>query len=129
LPQPQMPSRQQKTPPFEADSAELSARLALRRDDPARAREQAAQAASLRQATVDYRGLARALAIEGVAVERAGDKIAAADLFLRAGRSAAAESDTSRARGWLRRAMSLAPGRPVGRDAADLLRSIDKSDH
>jgi hypothetical protein len=118
-----------KTPPFEADSAELSARLALRRGDPARAREQAAHAAGLRQATLDYRGLARALAIEGVAVERAGDKIAAADLFLRAGRSAAAQGDKTSARDWLRRAMSLAPGRLVGRDAADLLRGIDKSDH
>ena len=117
------------TPPFEADSAELSARLALRRGDPARAREQAAHAAGLRQATLDYRGLARALAIEGVAVERAGDKIAAADLFLRAGRSAAAQGDKTSARDWLRRAMSLAPGRPVGRDAADLLRGIDKSDY
>jgi len=117
------------TPPFEADSAELSARLALRRGDPARAREQAAHAAGLRQATLDYRGLARALAIEGVAVERAGDKIAAADLFLRAGRSAAAQGDKTSARDWLRRAMSLAPGRLVGRDAADLLRGIDKSDH
>jgi hypothetical protein len=118
-----------KTPPFEADSAELSARLALRRGDPARAREQAAHAAGLRQATLDYRGLARALAIEGVAVERAGDKIAAADLFLRAGRSAAAQGDKTSARDWLRRAISLAPGRLVGRDAADLLRGIDKSDH
>ena len=118
-----------KTPPFEADSAELSARLALRRGDPARAREQAAHAAGLRQATLDYRGLARALAIEGVAVERAGDKIAAADLFLRAGRSAAAQGDKTSARDWLRRATSLAPGRPVGRDGADLLRDIDKSDY
>jgi len=118
-----------KTPPFEADSAELSARLALRRGDPARARERAAHAAGLRQATLDYRGLARALAIEGVAVERAGDKIAAADLFLRAGRSAAAQGDKTSARDWLRRAMSLAPGRLVGRDAADLLRGIDRSDH
>jgi len=117
------------TPPFEADSAELSARLALRRGDPTRAREQAAHAAGLRQATLDYRGLVRALAIEGVAVERAGDKIAAADLFLRAGRSAAAQGDKTSARDWLRRAMSLAPGRLVGRDAADLLRGIDKSDH
>ena len=91
--------------------------------------EQAAHAAGLRQATLDYRGLARALAIEGVAVERAGDKIAAADLFLRAGRSAAAQGDKTSARDWLRRAMSLAPGRLVGRDAADLLRGIDKSDH
>ena len=118
-----------QTPPFEADSAELAARLALRRGDPVRAREQAAHAAGLRQATLDYRGLARALAIEGVAVERAGDKIAAADLFLRAGRSAAAQGDKTSARDWLRRAMSLAPGRLVGRDAADLLRGADKSDH
>jgi hypothetical protein len=118
-----------KTPPFEADSAELAARLALRRGDPARAREQAAHAAGLRQATLDYRGLVRALAIEGVAVERAGDKITAADLFLRAGRSAAAQGDKTSARAWLSRAMSLAPGQPVDRDAADLLRGIDKSDH
>jgi hypothetical protein len=117
------------TPPFEADSAELAARLALRRGDPGRAREQAARAAELRQATLDYRGLARALAIEGAAVERAGDKTAAADLFLRAGRSAASQGDKTSARDWLRRAMSLASGRPVGRDAADLLRGIGKGDH
>jgi hypothetical protein len=118
-----------KAPPFEADSAELSARLALRRGDPARAREQAMHAAGLRQATLDYHGLARALAIEGVAIERAGDKIAAADLFLRAGRSAAAQGEKTSARDWLSQAMSLAPGRPAGRDATDLLRGIDKSDH
>jgi hypothetical protein len=117
-----------KTPPFEADSAELSARLALRRGDPARAREQAARAAELRQRTLDYRGLARALAIEGVAVEHAGDKIAAADLFLRAGRSAAAQDDKKSASAWLHRAASLAPSQPVGRDAADLLRGINKDD-
>jgi hypothetical protein len=115
-----------KTPPFEADLAELSARLALRRRDPARAREQAARAAELRQATLDYRGLARALAIEGAAAERTGDKIAAADLFLRAGRSAAAQGDKVSARLWLRRVTSLAPGQPVSHDASDLLRGIDK---
>src|SRR5438874_5018934 len=42
-----------KAPPFEADAAELSARLALRRGNPARAREQAADAAGLRQATLE----------------------------------------------------------------------------
>jgi hypothetical protein len=47
-----------KTPPLEADFAELAARLALRRGDPARARQQAARAAELREATLDYRGLA-----------------------------------------------------------------------
>lgn len=118
-----------KTPPYEADSAELSARLALRRADVARARQQAARAADLRQATLDYRGLARALAIEGTAAERAGNKIAAADLFLRAGRSAAAQGDKTSARAWLRRATSLAPGQPVARDAADILLGIGKNDH
>ena len=118
-----------KTPPFAADSAELSARLALRRRDPALGQEQAARAAELRQATLDYRGLARALAIQGTAAERLGDQTAAADLFLRAGRSAAAQGDKKSARVWLRRAASLAPGQPVGRDATDLLRSVNKDDH
>jgi tetratricopeptide (TPR) repeat protein len=117
-----------KTPPFEADSAELSARLALRRGDPARAQEQAACAAELRQATLDYRGLVRALAIEGTVEERLGDQTAAADLFLRAGRSAAAQGDKKSARAWLRRAASLALGQPLGRDAVDLLHSVNKDD-
>ena len=116
-----------KTQALEADFAELAAWLALRRSDPVRARQQAARAAELRQQTLDYRGLARALAIEGVAAERAGDD-AAADLFLRAGRSAAAQGDKADARKWLRRATSLAPGQPVGHDAADLLRSFDQAD-
>jgi hypothetical protein len=116
-----------KTPPFEADFAELFA-LALRHSDPARARQQAARAAELRQATLDYRGLVRALAVEGAAAERAGDE-AAADLFLRAGRSAAAQGDKASARVWLRRATSLAAGRPVGRAAADLLRGLNQDGH
>jgi hypothetical protein len=118
-----------KTPPFEADSAELSARLALLRSYPSQARQQAARAAELRQTTLDYRGLARALAIEGAAAERTGDKIVAADLFLRAGRSAAAQDDKKSASAWLRRAASLAPSQPIGRDAADLLRGVNKDDH
>jgi hypothetical protein len=117
-----------KTPPFEADSAELAARLALLRSDPSQARQQAARAAELRQTTLDYRGLARALAIEGAAAERTGDKIVAADLFLRAGRSAAAQDDKKSASAWLRRAASLAPSQPIGRDAADLLRGVNKDD-
>ena len=118
-----------KTPPFEADSAELSARLALLRSDPSRARQQAARAAELRQITLDYRGLARALAIEGAAAERTGNKITAADLFLRAGRSAAAQGDKGSARAWLRRATYLAAGQPVGRAAADLLRGLNQDDY
>jgi hypothetical protein len=114
------------TPSLEADAAELAARRALRQNDPEGAREQAARAAALRQATLDYRGLARALALEGAAVERSGDNIAAADLFLRAGRSAALEGDKKPARAWLDGAAALAPGQAVGRDAAALLRGLDR---
>jgi hypothetical protein len=74
------------------------------------------------------RGRRALLAIEGAAAERAGDKIVAADLFLRAGRSAAAQDDKKSASAWLRRAASLAPSQPVGRDAADLFRGINKDD-
>src|SRR5215472_18329749 len=89
--------------------------------DAALAQQQAARAAELRQTTLDYRGLARALALEGVAAERAGDKVAAADLFLRAGRSAVMQGDQSNARVWLGRAIFLGTGQPVGRAALDLL--------
>jgi hypothetical protein len=76
----------------------------------------------------NYRGLARALAIQGVAVERAGDKIAAANLFLRAARSAAAQDDKTSAVIGSAARCPLAPGKAVGHDAANLLRAIDKSD-
>jgi hypothetical protein len=118
-----------ETPPFEADAAELAARLALRRGDAALARKQAARAAELRQTTIDYRGLARALALEGAAAERIGDKATAADLFLRAGRSAAMQGEKSDARVWLGRAASLAAGQPVGRAAADLMRGFNHDNH
>jgi hypothetical protein len=118
-----------KTPPFEADFAELAARLALRQGDPARARQQAVRAVELRQATLDYRGLARALAVEATAAERMGDRGAAADLFLRAGRSAAAQDDRTSARRWLRRAASLAAGEPVGRDAARILHGLNQDNY
>jgi hypothetical protein len=119
----------EKTPPFEADSAEIAARLALRLGDPAQARQQAARAAELRQTTLDYRGLARALAIEGAAAERTGDKAAAADLFFRAGRSAAAQGDKTGARVWLRRAASLAPRQAIAHDAAALLDGLNRDRH
>src|SRR5262245_60252627 len=54
-------------PALQADAAELAARLALRRDDLAGARQQAARAEALRRDTLDYRGLARALALGGEA--------------------------------------------------------------
>jgi len=119
----------EETPPFEADAAELAARLALRRGDAVLARLQAARAVELRQTTLDYRGLARALALEGAEAEHTADKAVAADLFLRAGRSAVMQGDQSDARAWLGRAIFLGTGQPVGRDASDLLRelNLDKS--
>lgn len=90
-----------------ADRQELRARLALREGDLAGARAAAAQAAGIRQEALDYRGMARALAVAALAAERAGDGEAAADLYLRAGRSAAAQSDADTARPWLKRVLRL----------------------
>jgi predicted ATPase len=42
-----------------------------------------------------------------MAAERSGDREPAADLYLRAGRSAAAQSDADAARPWLEKALSL----------------------
>jgi hypothetical protein len=90
-----------------ADQQELQARLALRRGDLAGGRAAAMEAARIRQESLDYRGMARALAIAAMAAERSGDREPAADLYLRAGRSAAAQSDADAARPWLEKALSL----------------------
>lgn len=90
-----------------ADRQELQARLALRQDDLAGARVATMQAAGIRQEAFDYRGMARALAVATLAAERAGDSEAAANLYLRAGRSAAAQSDSGTARPWLERVLGL----------------------
>ncbi|HEY1383045.1 MAG TPA: hypothetical protein VGF43_05500 [Dongiaceae bacterium] len=90
-----------------ADQQELQARLALRQDDLAGARAAAMRAAEIRQEAFDYRGMARALAVAALAAERTGDGEAAADLYLRAGRSAAAQADADTARPWLKRALRL----------------------
>jgi hypothetical protein len=115
-----------ETPPFEADAAELAARLALRRGDAALARQQAGRAAELRQTTLDYRGLARALALEGAAAERFGDKAAAADLFLRAGRSAAAQNDREPAKRWLRQAIALSRDPALTQAARSALIALER---
>jgi hypothetical protein len=115
-------------PSLQADGAELAARLALRPGEGGRARREANRAASLRQETLDYRGLARALALEGEAARRAGDTAAAADFFLRAGRSALAQDDKQMARRWLKQAILLAPHGVVARAASDLLHKIDRGE-
>jgi hypothetical protein len=114
-------------PALQADAAELAARLALRRDDLAGARQQAARAEALRRDTLDYRGLARALALGGEAAKRGGDPALAADLFLRAGRSAAAQRDAAIAKPWLKEAVALATDPAVGKEAKDLLKQLQQN--
>jgi len=112
------------TPALQADAAELAARAALRRGDPAAAVRSAERTATLRQQTLDYRGLARALALGGKAAARAGDTASAADFYLRAGRSAAAQGDKPAARAWLSEAAALAPDPNLRRTAGDLLKGL-----
>jgi hypothetical protein len=116
-------------PAFQADAVELAARAALLRGNAQRAADEAAAAALLRQQALDYRGLSRALALEGAARAALGDAPRAADLYLRAGQGAAQRGERADARRWLAEASRLAraAGRPaivaaVRRSEADLRR-------
>jgi hypothetical protein len=102
------------SPDSAADRAELEGRRALLAGDPARARPLLAAAAAGRQEVRDYPGMARALALEAEAAQRAGDGRAAGDLWLRAGRSAAATGNERDARAW------FAAAEAAGRAAGDL---------
>ena len=82
---------------LEADRQELQGRAALLANDPAGALSLFEQSASNRQQALDYRGMARALSLAGDAALRSGRAADAADLFLRAGRSALLQGDTATA--------------------------------
>jgi len=107
-----------KTPIRLADRQELEARLALRQDNAAQAWSAALQSANTRQEILDYRGMARSLSVAGKAAEQAGDNEAAADFYLRAGRSAAAQGDAVTARPWLEKTRELSRD-PAIDDAAE----------
>ena len=81
-----------------ADVAELRARLD-------RNAQLALKAADLRREALDYRGMARDLALAG---QLTPDANAAADLYLRAGRSAAGQGDTPMAKAWFAKARDVA---------------------
>lgn len=115
------------TPSLQADASELTARLALRRGDGAQTVKAAEQAAALRREVIDYRGLARALALAGEGAKQSGDNAAAAGFFFRAGRSAAAQHDAASARPWLEQAVALNGNGPVGDAAATLLQELDQN--
>lgn len=94
-------------PDQQADDAELLARRDLRQGAFKSAAAQAEHAADLRRGTLDYRGMARALAMAAQAEARAGHGGVAADFYMRAGQSAAAQGDVNTARPWLQRAAQL----------------------
>lgn len=110
-----------------ADRLELIGRRLLLAGDPTAAATSLRESASLRQAAEDFTGMARALALAAEATRKAGDGGTAADLYLRAGRSAQIEGNRVQAEAWLRQARELAQrnDRPfLAREARDLLRLL-----
>jgi hypothetical protein len=93
---------------LQADRQELEGRAALLGNNPAEALALLQRAAANRQQALDYRGMARALASAADAAQRSGQTSEAADLLLRAGRSALLQGDTATALPLLRRADELA---------------------
>ena len=94
-------------PEQQADRDELLARRDLYQGAFTAAAKQAEHAADLRRDALDYRGMARAIAVAADATARGGHPRQAADFYMRAGQSAAAQGDASMARAWLQRAMEL----------------------
>jgi tetratricopeptide (TPR) repeat protein len=107
----------------QADALELQARLARLKGDDATAQSTALRAADLRRVAIDYRGLARALAVAADAASHAR-KPEAADLYLRAGRSAAAQEDRASAATWLNEALRLSHDPAVTEAAQQALAAL-----
>lgn len=110
---------QPKSADQQADADELMARRSLRQGAFGAALNEAGRAADLRRDSLDYRGMARALSVAADAEVHAGNIAAAADLYLRAGQSAAAMGDADMARVWFGRAMEVGND-PSQREAARL---------
>jgi tetratricopeptide (TPR) repeat protein len=109
-------------PDQEGDRLELSGRAALLAGASDRAARELEQAADQRRLALDYRGMARALALAGEATLRQGRTGEAAVLYLRAGRSALLQGDAATGRTLLDRADQLA--RESG--AVDVRAEIDR---
>ena len=107
-----------------ADAGELDARMHLRAKEWRAARDAAEKTATTRRDLLDYRGLARALGLAAAAAAELGDRDAAADLYLRAGRSAASQNDGKAARNWLGRAIGFTRDPDVLRKARAALAEL-----
>jgi hypothetical protein len=110
-----------------ADAEELRARRDLRQQESAAAVTDAMRAADIRRVLVDYRGMARALSVAAAAELGAGNTGVAAELYLRAGQSAAAQGDAASARPWLRQAVQLEHDSASREAAEKLLASLNGS--
>jgi tetratricopeptide (TPR) repeat protein len=97
-----------KSADLEADRLELQGRAALLDGRTAAALTAFDQASANRQQALDYRGMARTLALSGEACVRLDRTAEAATYFLRAGRSALLQGDTAMASPLLKRADELA---------------------
>lgn len=97
---------------LEADRQELQGRAAMIDNRLAEALALFEQSATNRQQALDYRGMARALALAGSAALRSNRAADAADFFLRAGRSALLQGDSTTGLALLKRAEEL--GRQTG---------------
>ena len=93
---------------LKADVAELSGRRLMLLKDAKKAIAEFERAAELRRGLREYSGMARSLAAAGAAANTTGNFALAADLYYRAGRSAAVQKDTKSAKDWLNQAQSLA---------------------
>lgn len=90
-----------------ADREELNGHRARLAGDGAAMRQAWLTAANLRRDALDYAGMARVLVLTAEAAQAGGDAAEAADLYLRAGRSAAAQGANADARKWLGEAARL----------------------
>jgi tetratricopeptide (TPR) repeat protein len=97
-----------KAADLQADRDELLGRAALLAGQASDALGLFEKSAASRQQALDYRGMARALALAGDAALRLGRTADAADFFLRAGRSAILQADNPTALPLLKRAEELA---------------------
>lgn len=109
----------------EADADELSARLDLRNGDARRASAEAERVVERRRQLLDYRSMARGLALAAQAAEQAGDTALAADLYFRAGRSATADGERTEAKHWLALAITLSRDPVLTRAARSVLATAD----
>jgi len=91
-----------------ADRQELLGHLAMLEQDWEKATDAFETATELHRECLDYRSMAKALALAGEASQKAGHAYEASIRYLKAGRSAALQSQFDNAFNWLKKAAQIA---------------------